>query len=405
MQVGHSFSSIINLEADPTGMAVRYTTLVNDAIGNLVSTASTDVCHEAWKTMMPQAMTITGTIVERTMTDHSEQPFVPNEMNQSHSLLRRRLLRTGCYATVAGLLMSSLGKENKALAASGGQLGGHGPHSFLVGEYLKFQSYRDSSGAVQSTKGYLDDAWFEALGLIPINVVYATRYLNGSGLSATLNEGKLRAIAADANPRYPVSLDAEEWDKNRFQPDAPTPNGKSIVQNLIDVVRTFKRTNPAAQVGLYSEVPQSTYGFLDSTASVHDKLNPKYAAVAAETDYYSPSLYNYDNYDGTAAGDRQWARAAEYAVHACKLLDSVNRTAKPILPYVTPGWTDAEKIPRYLSYEKMHFRLETLRKLGASGCILWLSSAAKEQGSNEKLILDPNTGWLRAAVEFARIHK
>jgi len=340
------------------------------------------------------------------MTNDNKPPMLaPDGMDQLSALSRRRLLQAGCYAAFGGLVMANFGRAGQALAAPSGQAVRDAPHRFQVGEYLKFQSYRDSSGAVQSTKGYLDDTWFEELELQPINLVYAARYLDGHGPTATLNADKLRSIAREANPAYPVSLDAEEWDKNRFHPDAPTPNGKSIVQNLIDVVRTFKQANPATQVGLYSEVPQNTYGFGDSTASVHDKLNPKYTAVAAEVDYYSPSLYNYDSYDGTPAGDQHWARATEYAVHACKQLDDINRTNKPILAYISPGWTDAEKASRYLSYEQMHFRLATLKKLGASGCVLWLSSAAKEPGSNEKLILDPNTGWLKAAVEFARHNK
>ncbi len=337
--------------------------------------------------------------------EDKSQMLAPDEMNQSSSILRRRLLRLGSGAAFGSLVMSNFGKMGQVLAATNSQVAGDAPHRFQVGEYLKFRRYRDSSGAVQSVTGYLDDAWFEELGLLPINLVYATRYLDGEGATATLNTDKLRIIAREANPAIPVSLDAEKWDKTRFNPDAPTPNGKSIVQNLIEVVRTFKQANPATQVGLYSEVPQNTYGFSDSTASVHDKLNPKYATVAAEVDFYSPALYNYDHYDGTSASDRRWALAAEYSVHACKLLDHINRTSKPILAYISPGWTDEKKNSRYLSYEQMYFRLESLKKLGASGCILWLSSGAKEPDSTDSLVLDPNAGWLKAAVEFARDNK
>lgn len=340
------------------------------------------------------------------MIDNNKPPMLaPDEMLQSPSLSRRHLLRVSCYAALSGLVMSNFGKVGQVLAASMGQIVGHMPRRFQVGEYLKFRRYRDSSGTVQSTNDYLDDAWFEGLGLLPINLVYASRYLDGKGLAATLNADRLHNIAIEANSAFPVSLDAEEWDKNRLHPDALTSNGKSIVQNLIEVVRTFKQANPAAQVGLYSEVPQNTYGFSDSTASVYDKLNLKYAAVAAEVDCYSPSLYNYDHYDGTPASDQRWAQSAEYAVHACKMLDDINRTTKPILAYISPGWSDGEKKSRYLSHEQMLFRLDTLKKLGASGCILWLSSGAKEPESNESLVLDPNTGWLKAAVEFARNNK
>ena len=315
-----------------------------------------------------------------------------------NTLSRRRLLELGGKVAITGSMLSVL---SPCATSSAHTAPVHGTKRFQVGTYLKLRRYRSSAGGVVQSGGYLGDAWFQDLGLLPIDVVYSSRFVDGNGPTATLNAEKLRAIAREANAVIPVSLDAEVWDKNRFGPHTPTPNGKSIVQNLVEVVRTFKQANPAVRVGLYSEVPQSTYGFNDSTASAYDKLNPQYAAVAAVVDYYSPELYN-RGYDGTQEGDQLWLRAAQYAVHACKQLDGINRTEKPVLPYLSPGWTDRGRNPRYLSYEQMHFRLAALERLGASGCILWLSSGAKEPGSDESLILDPNSGWMKAAVEFAR---
>lgn len=48
----------------------------------------------------------------------------------------------------------------------------------------------------------------------------------------------------------------------------------------------------------------------------------------------------------------------------------------------------------------MHFRLTSLKALNAKGCILWLSSNAKEQDGGEGLALDPYNGWLKAAIDF-----
>ncbi|MFL9928710.1 hypothetical protein P0D88_05445 [Paraburkholderia sp. RL18-103-BIB-C] len=96
-------------------------------------------------------------------------------------------------------------------------------------------------------------------------------------------------------------------------------NGKSIVQNLLKVIRSFRRVNPSVLIGLYSEVPQNTYGFSATTRAVYDQLNPQYAPVAAEVDYYSPALYNF-HVDGTPAGEELWAHSAAYAVRACRLL-------------------------------------------------------------------------------------
>jgi hypothetical protein len=320
-----------------------------------------------------------------------EDAFQPN------TLSRRRLLKLGCGALLGGLTSAGLGSSASA-AAPQVRRSGLADRGFHVGEFLKFRSYRDSSGVVHASSGYLDDTWFESLGLLPVNVVYSSRFLEGAGLSATLNAEKLRKIARDANKAYPVSLDAEEWDTSRFVPGRPTLNGKSMVQNLVDVVSTFRQANADVDVGLYSEVPQNTYGFTNTTASVHDKLNRQYAEVAALVDYYSPSLYNY-RYDGSPAGDELWARSAAYAIHACRLLDSINNSSKPILPYITPAWSDGYS--RYLNYEQMAFRLQTLQRLGANGCILWLSSSAKEPGTSEPLSLDPNQGWLKAAVDAA----
>jgi hypothetical protein len=331
---------------------------------------------------------------------HSPRSREHSNEIQSGKVSRRRVLQLGCGAALGGLTMSGLGSMAMA-AVRAERVSGLGSSRFCVGEFLPFRSYRDGSGVVHTSRAYVDEAWFESLGLLPVNVVYSSRFLDGTGLDAALNAENLRKIALQASPAYPVSLDAEEWDEKRFTPGAPTSNGKSIVQNLVDVVRTFKNANPAADVGLYSELPQNTYGFTDTTEAVHDRLNPQYAEVAALVDYYSPSLYNY-RYDGTPAGDQRWVRAAAYAVHACRLLDSLNHTNKPILPYITPAWTDAAKNTRYLSYEQMVWRLQMLMRLGANGCILWLSSSAKEPSGDGSLVLDPNQGWLKAAVDTAR---
>ncbi|WP_421089196.1 hypothetical protein [Pseudochrobactrum sp. MP213Fo] len=272
--------------------------------------------------------------------------------------------------------------------------------TFQVEEYLKFKRYKNSDGSIVESQDYLDDTWFVSRGLRPVNLVYGARFLDGKGLAAKLNENKLRDIAKNADPLQHVSLDAEEWNQYRFQPNKPLPDGQTIVQNLAKIVSFFKQVNPAAQVGLYSEVPQNTYGYNEKTAAIYDKLNPEYVKVAKAVDYYSPSLYNYGHYDGTAEADMKWRQAAEYAAHACQLLDNLNQSSKPVFPYISPGWKDKSGQQRYLTYDQMHFRLTSLKALNAKGCILWLSSNAKEQDGGEGLALDPYNGWLKAAIDF-----
>jgi len=321
---------------------------------------------------------------------------------QTSRVSRRSFLELGLKTLAGGLAMTTLQVSGPAFAAAGDSSSTFPRgNRFQVGEFLKFRRYRDAAGRIQVTRDYLPDAWFEALGLVPVDVVYQSRFLAGSDAAATLDADRLQRLAAAAKPGRLVSLDAEAWDTAWAHPARPTANGKSIVQNLVDVVRTFKQANPGIQVGLYSEVPPNTYGFNATTQARFDPLTPQYAAVAAEVDYYSPSLYNY-HIEGSQAGDAQWAQFAGYAIRACERLDSLNHTRKPILPYVTPAWKDSAGAARYLTQEQMHFRLATLRQLGAAGCILWLSDAAKEPDSDEPLALDPTTGWLRAAVEFAK---
>jgi hypothetical protein len=86
------------------------------------------------------------------MTDGNKPlMFAPDGMDQSPSLWCRRLLQVGCYAALAGLVMSNFGKVGQAPAASGGQVVGRARRRYLVGEYLRFRRYRDSSGVVHST--------------------------------------------------------------------------------------------------------------------------------------------------------------------------------------------------------------------------------------------------------------
>jgi hypothetical protein len=315
---------------------------------------------------------------------------------------RRKLLKVGAGAAIGTAIASF--QLTQGYAVGGNSLAVSSTSPFIVGEFLKCQRFKDASGVIHKVNGFVADSWFQNQGLLPINLIYSSRFLDGSGPNSTLNLNKLTAIAESATSQFPVSLDAEVWDKSRFSPNKPTENGKSICQNLIELVRTFKKINPITQVGLYSELPQNTYDFAVSQ-SKYDQINPQYAALAHEVDYYSPSLYNY-SHDGTSlTSDQSWANSAKYAINQCKAFDHLNNTSKPILAYVTPAWIDSNNKHRYLNEEQMHFRLQKLKEYGAYGCILWVASNAQEENSGQPLALDANQGWFKAAIDFAHVQK
>lgn len=316
-------------------------------------------------------------------------------------LSRRQLLQLGGRAALCGPSLAAPVALNRAQTKPV-PLKNIVTKCFHVGTFLKFRCYRNSDGTSISNKTYIDDDWFKAQGLLPVNVVYGSRFLEGQGAHSTLDTDRLQAIAREADPHYLVSLDAEAWDKYRFTPNKRTPNGKTIVENLVDVVRLFKQANPRVPTGLYSEAPQNSYGFNDQTVSHYSKLNPDYAAVARIVDYYSPALYSNAPFDGSNKDEMRWQQAASFACDACQQLDSINNTIKPVWPYISPAWQDENKKTRYLNYEQMSARLTFLKRLNTAGCILWLSSSASEEGLNEPLALNPYQGWFKAAIDFAQ---
>lgn len=256
----------------------------------------------------------------------------------------------------------------------------HKDHFTIYG----FIVYRDVSSPLSVSSGALLS--LEKYGIHPVDLVYEERLLDvdkASPRDAQINLSKIDAVAKNAlkTPGQLVALDMEDW--NRFD-KIRTPG------LYLQVLQEFERVNPKSKVGLYGIVPQVTYGWSDDVPEKYDPLNASYKQVAATVGYFSPSLYNWER----GLTDENWERAAKYAIDAAHAYDA----SKPVIPYVTPEVTRAGQTS-FLSYDQMLFRLRTLKRLGADGCIIWTGTASGRKAGGT---FNPSEGWAKAVVDFGR---
>jgi len=259
----------------------------------------------------------------------------------------------------------------------------NGAYAFDIYSFIPYVK-RVEDGTVVS--GAIDAQWFERYNVRHVNLVYENRLLDFNGAdrkNPVADNANIKAEADRAGSDI-VALDLEAWD--RFNPATP--------RKIADVVKKFKRENPYAAVGLYATIPQNTYGWHAERLRDAERLNAMYASLADDVDYYSPSLYNYDGVDYSA-----WRNSAKYNIEAARQLPR-----KKILPYVTPEVWESGKVTgktTWLTYEQMRQRLTALKALGADGCIIWTSSESRDSAGQQPVV-DPNSGWFKAVVEFAK---
>ncbi|MDE1160895.1 MAG: hypothetical protein PW792_02990 [Acidobacteriaceae bacterium] len=252
-------------------------------------------------------------------------------------------------------------------------------HPFTVYGFIVYPMAGDTPAA----SAHIDPFAAAKYGIQPINLVYEGRLLDvekSHPNDAAINVSKIDSVAESTKtkPGELVSLDMESW--KRFD----TPRTPAL---YVQVLKEFHKVNPKAKVGLYATVPQVTYGWTPDLATKYDHLNDDYRQVAALVDYFSPSLYNWDH----ALEDKDWERAAAFAIHAARAYDP----NKPVLPYVTPE-VSRKGTTTFLTYEQMAFRMQTLKRLGADGCIVWTGTA---HGRKDGGIFDPQSGWAKALIE------
>lgn len=261
-------------------------------------------------------------------------------------------------------------------------------HPFAVYGFIVYGGYMQNGAPVNA--GYKELQAYQArFGILKYDLIYERKMLdfpNGDKANGVVNVRKTDSLAALAlqEPNILVSLDLEEW--KRFD-TLKTP------QRIIDAIHIFRKTNSKSKIGLYATVPQNTYGY-EENISRYDKWNKAYAAVAAEVDVFSPSLYNYKN-----TNNEEWKKAAIYNIDACR---KYGYPDKKILPYVTPEVTN-KGVTTFLTYDEMMFRLQVLYDLGADGCLLWTSSGARD-ANGKKVYIDENEGWFKAVKDFALAH-
>lgn len=225
-------------------------------------------------------------------------------------------------------------------------------------------------------------------GIYPVNVVYESYFMINNVVDPALVANIAQSAAE--TPHIPVSFDTEFGD--RFQP-------QTVIPNVTEIINIFHNNNNNTPVGVYGTVPQDTYGWTDNM-SEYDQLNPQYAPLASIVDFMSPVLYNYNDNDTVA-----WINSAKYNMNAARNYNA----SKPIFPYITPMVGDksenATKYPNtFLTKREMTLRLETLLKLNASGCIIWVSNEIDTPDGHPPPF-DAENGWGNAVVDFVKNHK
>jgi hypothetical protein len=270
-----------------------------------------------------------------------------------------------------------------------------GLKTFTIYEYLAGAVEYVNKGVVVTASP--PPSWFEAQRLTPINLIYGSALLDDGG-NPNLTAIQRLSAAADSTGAIPVGLDLEEWDSLRFH------DAGAVTANILSVLQPFRANNPTAVIGLYSEVPQNTYGRA-TTAAIQGgfaSLNAEYAGLAHQVDYLAPSLYNY-GYDGGNFSD--WVTNAQFNVQQARLYSDGG--LQRVVPYITGYWTkqlsDGGSLETLLTYDEMTQRLSTLASLGADGCIVWMPYQLLKQGTaGHPILLDPNANdWFGAIAQFA----
>ena len=224
-------------------------------------------------------------------------------------------------------------------------------------------------------------------GIQPINIIYENNYFTNGKID--FKKIKNIALKTALKPNVPVSFDMEFG--NRFKPETVIP----YVQTILKYYRSY---NSKALVGIYSTIPQNTYG-VKPTSLVYEKLNHPYDSLIHDVNFISPSLYNYDGPEVN-----NWLENARFNIELAKKYTP----SKRIIPYISPivrlGPSNKAingNLVEELSENEMTQRLTALYNLGASGCIIWASSQDRTRDGQIPQFY-PDKGWGKAVVKFIK---
>ncbi len=262
-------------------------------------------------------------------------------------------------------------------------------HPFNVYAFIVYGGYIQNGTEVKASYKQLS-RYLLGYGIKGYDLIYEQKmidYPDSKKENGVPNVKRIDSLGREAIgfTNTPVSLDLEGW--KRFD-TIKTP------KRMLEVIGEFKKVNKQSPLGLYATVPQNTYAYAENIGR-YDKWNKAYAQVAAAVDYFSPSLYNYDGHDTVG-----WNKAAVYNMAACKRYGFRD---KPIIPYITPEVTQKGGPTTMLTYEEMMNHLQTIYRLGASGCLIWTSSGTRDANGN-RIYIDVNSGWLKAVRDFMATH-
>ena len=253
------------------------------------------------------------------------------------------------------------------------------------------QTYALSSSTAKFTVyAYIPWAGTDSLltyGIKPISVIYEKNYLT----NGVVDREKIKklALSHSAESHIPVSFDTE------FEQPGQT---KKFVAQIKEIITEYRHYNAKALVGLYATIPKNTYGKIPPSY-LYQQANSVYDSLIDYVDYISPSLYNYKGHDLSS-----WVINARFNLQTAKQYEP----SKPIIPYISPVFRQGASsyatnghLVELLDEDEMSKQLAALKKLGASGCIIWASSQDRTQDGKMPQF-DPNNGWGKAVVEFIR---
>jgi len=248
-----------------------------------------------------------------------------------------------------------------------------------------------STFQVFDATSYVNKPDLRAYGIKPINLIYGQFLYKDGKIDKTLpSQKKIKQFAEEASRKNQlVILELEQW---------PLKGSDEVVadsvQNLIQVIKWFRDSQPELQIGLYSVLPVFDYwralkGPDSQEYKEWQKENDRMRPILKYVDMVFPDLY-------THYADRNgWVQ------YATENIREARRYGKPVYAFVWPQYhSGSNKIlgHTYLSADYWMVQLETLRT-HADGVVIW---GGWDWDNMRFAQWNENACWWRATKEFLR---
>jgi hypothetical protein len=185
-------------------------------------------------------------------------------------------------------------------------------------------------------------------------------------------------------------IDVENWKVDAVR-DGPSLADASM-KRFIAALAAIRAVAPQLKLSIYAIPPLTNYWAPVSGERMEienwQRANRFLAPLANALDFICPSLYTfYDN----VAGWQTFARAN---------LAEARRYGKPVVPFIWPRYHESvPQHPNYVDGAYWRTQLETIRREGADGVILWDWDGFSNPRTGN---LDPSLGWWQETERFAR---